>query len=196
MSITSRRAALETPYDHEYRESVARSMDAGRPPRDFPSLLQWFLKAWADEIPPNLHGSSDDVWRDFGESSVGGSTLGTPRYSDPFRQYIESDAYPLGNPYQTDARRGEDQNGAVYVRPVHRALHRMSAGDSGRLHRNVGVRPFMARYLFALACSGGDWHSTAARFGIAPQVAPLYTEKALERLWGEYERIPRSRSIA
>ncbi len=159
-------------------------------PRDFGAYLRWFLAAWAEELPDRLH--SRGVWRDYGSHAVGGSTLGSPRLHDAFRSYIE------GSPYQTDydPRLDADERNAVYVRPIHRALQCMTGTYVGPLDSDVGPRPFMARFLFALACSGGDWSRISTAFGLPPQVAPIYAEKALERLWNEYERLPEARLIA
>lgn len=167
------------------------SRTAEAPPRGLDGLLRWFLAAWAEEVPDRLHTTG--VWRDWGVDSVGGSRLGTPRTHDGFRAYIE------GSPYETDhdVRLDPDERGAVYVRPVHAALARMvGPNGGGPLTPKLGVWPFMGRFLFALACSGGDWRGTALRWGIPPQAAPLYAEKALERLWGRYEREPEARAVA
>ncbi len=155
------------------------------PPRGLRELLRWFLDAWAAEIPDRLHSAG--VWRDWGPDSVGGSLLGSPRTHDAFRAYIEASPHQL----DYDPRIDTDERGAVYVRPVHAALARMVGRRSaGPLGPSLGVRPFMARYLFALACAGGDWTAISARFGIPPQVAPIYTEAALWRFWSEYREEP------
>ncbi len=159
-------------------------------PRDFGTYLRWFLAAWAEELPDRLHARG--VWRDYGRDAVGGSTLGSPRLHDAFRSYIE------GSPYQTDydPRLDADERNAVYVRPMHRALCRMTGGYIGPLHEHMPTSTFMAHALFALACSGGDWRTIGLRFAMPAQVAGPYFEEALRRLWNEYERLPEARAIA
>lgn len=154
---------LRTPeYEAERRASVAAKM---RQPVGLRQLLAWFLAEWEAEVPDSLHVPG--VWRDYvrgdeDRRAVGGSLLGAPALHGGFRSYIEN------SPRQTTS------DGDL-MRPIHHALMLMAG-------RTSSGRPFMARYLFQLACSGGDVSSIAARLGWPDEVLRDYTEVALSRL--------------
>ena len=156
-------AALRTPaYADEHRSSVASRMAQ---PKGLRQLLAWFLAEWAEEVPDTLHVPG--VWRDYvgateERSSVGGSLLGAPALHGGFRGYIEN------SPRQVDPE-------GSLARPIHHALMVMAG-------RTSSGRPFMARFLFQLACSGGDISSVAMRAGWPEEAARDYAETALYRL--------------
>ena len=170
-----------SPYMVEHDGSVAGALDRARPPRGLTGLLRWFVTAWEAEVPMAIHAAG--VWRDHvkpGEAGGGGSALGAPRFHDAFRAYIE------GSPHQTDARNGEDEREAVYVRPIHSALARLGRHPDSE---QAGV----ARFLFALACSGGDWRAVTSSIAWStptPLARPA-TEGALWLLWERYQHAPR-----
>jgi hypothetical protein len=151
------RALRDAPYALESLASTTRRAERGVMPRGFHRLLAWYMAAWSDETPDKLHNPG--VWRDYGEHATGGSALGSPRYSDSFRRYMEN------TPHETDAD-------GYYSRPIHAALARLG-------HR----KPFMARALFMLAQTGGDWQRVALQLRMVDEVAEVYLGAALAFLW-------------
>ena len=154
------------PFEAEHRSSVARQMAQ---PKGLGPLLAWFLREWSAEVPTSVHMRG--VWHDHvglteDRRSVGGSLIGSPALASDFRRYIENSPSEI------------DQDG-WYARPVHRAL----ASMTGRNANSV----FMARFLFALARAAGDVDAAAQSFGIPPEVAPVYAEAAMFRLWRAWE---------
>lgn len=176
---TTARLNLEQPHLDAHRASIEVTA-AKAAPRGLPKLLAWFLTEWALEIPDRIH--KGDVWRDYvrlteDRKGQGGSLLGTPQTADDFRSYIE------GSPFATD------QDGR-YVRPIHAGIARM-CGRQGHSGPTFALHPypFMARFLFRLACTG-DLLVSSESMGIPPQVQHVYAEQALFRLWRTYEVAP------
>ena len=158
--MSDRRTALLTPHAREHEASLAARMARGVPPSDLAALLRWYAAGWDAEVPMTLH--RPEVWRDHGQGAQGGSRLGSPAWSDPFRRYME------GTPSETD------QDGS-YARPMHAALSRL-----GRRH------PLTVRALFAVAQSGYDWRGVADRGHWAGEMFAIYLERALLMLWAEH----------
>jgi hypothetical protein len=154
------RVALETPHAKAHTVSVERRMGKGIMPKALPGLLRWYAEGWDSEVPTAIHKS--EVWRDHGPQAQGGSKLGTPAHSDPFRRYLEN------MPSEMDAD-------GYYTRPMHAALSRL-----GRRH------PLTARALFAVAQSGYDWRGVAERGHWADEMFEVYIAEALRMLWREY----------
>lgn len=170
--VTPARALLERPYQRAHEASLGLVAQAAIP-RGLRRLLTWFLAEWAREVPDEIHTAG--VWRDYvrvdeDRRAEGGSLLGSPRDAEPFRRYLQ------GSPFETD----EDGS---FVRPMHAAIARLAGhgGHDGPL-RALAPLPFMARFLFRLALSGGDVEWAAATMGIPAQVMPYYTEAALYQL--------------
>lgn len=157
---TPARATIETPYSADHERSLHARMDKGVMPKGLTALLRWYSQGWDMEVPTALHKS--EVWRDHGIDAQGGSKLGAPAHSDPFRRYLENMA-------------GEIDVDGYYLRPMHAALSRLGRGD-----------PFMARTLFAVAMCGYDWRGVADRMHYADAFMRVYIEEALRRLWREY----------
>lgn len=142
--MTVARDRLIRPYRADHETSIRMRMDAARRPHSLPQLLGWAREQWSLEVPDRLHAGG--VWRDYGAAASGGSALGTPRYADPFRAYLENSAF------ETD---GDDP---TYLRPMHAALARIHGRDTSH--------PFSpaAHRLFALAVGGFDVGSVSARY--------------------------------
>lgn len=211
-AVADRRMLREHPYEAASRASKQRAM---REPRTLHELLVWFLAGWAQEVPERIHVT--DVWRGRpprtdadgrpiedvglydpetamlvagGDALTGGSQLGTPRHSEPMRQFIENTAH------QTEEVTPADYEGAAfraYVRPMRAALERMKG-------RRSGPGPFMARYCEAVARTG-DWQTPLEAkpyltFGQHAQ--EVYAQQALRTLWEEWsaEPLPRPRDAA
>ena len=168
----------------EHEASLRRAMDSGRPPRGLVHLVRWYALGWDAEMPDELHGSG--VW--IGRQQVnpdgtprwpreltGGSALGSPNFADGFRRLLEN------SPYETDPD-------GYYLRPMRAAIARLAGRSDGT------NSSFMARYLFAVACADFDWAGVSSRIGIPPQVAPIYTQTALERLWVRYRAAERTKA--
>ena len=142
-------------------------MSRGRMPRTLEGLPAWYAERWDAEVPDRLHRPG--VWRDYGEGASGGSALGSPALSDPFRRYLED------SPSATDAD-------GWFVRPIHAAL--------SRLARRL---PLTAQNLFALAGAGMDWRAVAERGHWPEEMYAVFIEEALRRLWlGTFEQVVRS----
>lgn len=143
-------------------------------PRGTTGLLTWYAERWAEETPERLHVRG--VWHDRETSSA----LGAPRYSDPFRDYLE------GSPFRTDHDERLDtwSDQDAYVRPVHAALARIAGKNSN----SRGA--YFARYLWQLAVGGFDWQATAERAMVPAQLAPLVTDQLLRMLWHRYSERP------
>ena len=177
---TAARVAIERPHAADHERSLASRMDKGIMPKGLPALLRWFSERWDEEVPTALHKS--EVWHgrqehetrrdpETGKSvtkqrwpgeQVGGSKLGSPAHSDPFRRYLEN----------SDAECDLD---GYFVRPMHAALSRL-----GRRW------PLTARALFAVAQSGYDWRGVGVRGGWADEMFYRFLTDALEGLWTEY----------
>jgi hypothetical protein len=157
---TAARRALETPHKADHEASMERRMGKGIMPKALPELLRWYSEGWDAEVPTALHKS--EVWRDHGQHATGGSKLGTPAHSDPFRRYLENE------PSEMDAD-------GWYTRPMHAALSRLSRR-----------KPLTARALFAVAQCGYDWRGVADRGHWADEMFEVYICEALRMLWREY----------
>lgn len=170
-------ATYATDHDRSQRRKMAR-------PRN---LLAWFLTAFREEMPDRLH--TRGVWRDrvnAGEAQngiepVGGSLLGTPRTSDPFRAFIEDD--PFGT--EVAEYEGHKDLRTHYRTPMRAALARL-AGRGPR----TDPYPFMARALYRTALRDGDWDGACASLGIIEPVRKPYIEAALHRLYERYHEEP------
>ncbi len=154
--------ALDSPYLVEYEASRGALFVDGRPPRNLAAAIAWFREQCHNEVPTTLHKSG--VWRDYGTNAEGGSALGSPALSEPFRRLLENSASEL------------DQDG-FYVRPLRAALSRMS-----RRH------PLTARHLYRLALVDGDWKRHAANEGFHDEEMQVYLERALFLLWRDFSR--------
>lgn len=156
------RRALESPYQREHEASVETVFAKAPEPKGLPALIGWFREQCANELPETLHKAG--VWRDYGPDAAGGSVLGAPAPSDPFRRFLEN------SPSETDAD-------GFYVRPLRAALSRMSRRW-----------PLTARHLFRLALVQGDWHRHADNEGFQREEMELYLERAVFLLWREFAR--------
>lgn len=178
----TRRAYRDAPYLDDHR----RSRRAG-PPTGFAGMMRWFVQGYLAETPDELHGIGAYVSRpprigpsgepveDVPAGQVGGSVLGSPRYSEEARQLLEN------SPRQTAG----DGMETHYVRPMRAALSRLARQDDG---------PFMARFLEQIGYARGDWTSVAERwFPTQPYVRRAFAEQALRRLVDQYEPAPRAR---
>lgn len=162
-SKPARRQLLETPYKDERERSIEARMSKGIQPKGLDQLLGWFCEVISDEVPVALHKAG--VWRDHGEDAAGGSKLGTPAWSDPFRRFIEGVDHPSAL----------DSDG-YYKWPLRAALSRM---DRNR-------KPLVARMLFQLALMGGDWRRLADKMSYPTEIMELTIERALFLCWREY----------
>ncbi len=152
--------ALDSPYLVEYETSRANLFTTGKPPRTLAAAIAWFRELCHNEVPTTLHKSG--VWRDYGLHAEGGSVLGSPAPSEPFRRLLE------GSPSELD----ED---GFYVRPLRAALERMA-------YR----KPLTSRHLYRLALVDGDWRRHAANEGWQDEEMQLYLERALFLLWRDF----------
>lgn len=160
---TGNRGALDArdrPYRGEHERSAEGRMERGRQPASLGQFLRWYSDGWDAEVPTSLHKA--EVWRDHGIHAEGGSKLGSPAHSDPFRRYMEN----------TDSECDED---GYFARPMHAALSRI-----GRRY------PLTARTLFAVAQSGYDWKGVGTRLGYADEMFHGYLLWSLALLWNEY----------
>jgi hypothetical protein len=161
---TPQRRALELPYKDERARSIeARMVSKGVQPKGLDQLLAWFRDLIADEVPVALHKRG--LWYDHGQDASGGSKLGTPAWSDPFRRFIEGVDHPSAL-----------NDDGFYLWPLRAALSRM---DRDR-------KPLTARMLFQLALLGGDWHRLADQMCYPIEIMELTIERALMHCWREY----------
>lgn len=159
-TIPERRRSLETPYRREHESSAESRLNKGIMPKALPELRAWYIGTFNSEVPDTVH--KNEVWRDYGDHAEGGSVLGAPAYSDPFRRYMENVPSEL------------DVDG-YFVRPVHAAL--------SRLERR---KWFAARHLFRFAMVGGDMARYADVVRMVREVAEDYISECLRQLWREY----------
>lgn len=157
-----RRAALELPYAREHEASALRAMDKGTAPKGLDQLVRWFREVCQGEAPVAIHKSG--VWRDHGTDAEGGSHLGSPAWSDPFRRFLEGVDHPSAL----------DPDG-YYRWPLRAALSRMARRW-----------PLTARALYQLALVDGDWRRLADVMSYPDEIMELYAERALDKLWREY----------
>ena len=116
-----------------------------------------------------------------GIKPVGGSALGAPRMSDPFRAFIEDD------PFGTEAAEYEGHKDVRnhYRTPLRAALARLAGRGP-----MTSASPFMARALYRTALRDGDWDGACASLGIIEPVRRVYIESALHRLYGRFHEEP------
>ena len=148
-------------------------MDTPGAPSHLGELVAWLVREWQAELPMTMTSLSDC-------DPVGPGVLGAPRWTDEFRAYLTA------SPFATDARPGEDLINAVHIRPMHAAMFRLA----GRDNDNRRDSPFMARFLWAVACSGGDWQAVCERLISPPQVWRIYTAEACRRLYAIWSAKP------
>jgi hypothetical protein len=165
----------------QYRDDNDRSLRAKMArPKD---LLAWFLAGFREEMPDDIH--SREVWRDYVPdqhlSSGGGSLLGTPRYSDDFRRFLED------SPFATEASEyeGHKSLGNHYRTPMRAALARLAGRGPA-----TQPYPFMAIVLYRTALRDGDWDGACASLGIIEPVRRPYIEAALHRLYDRFREEP------
>lgn len=175
----------DAPYSYDNAKSKARKMAR---PKD---LLAWYLTAIREEMPDRLH--TRGVWRDAkrrgdadGYDPVGGSALGSPRVADPFRAYIEDDAFGT----EVAEYEGHKDIRSHYRTPMRAALARLA----GRGHPTEPY-PFMARVLYRTALNDGDWDYACRTFGIIEPVRRPYIDAALHRLYERYHEEPPSYTV-
>lgn len=182
--MTTARESRERPYWVQHAESA--SSRSGKMPTSLDGLLRWFVAAWGAEIPATLHGrevysAEDGVIERADGSTVtdrGGSALGTRRWSGDFQSYIQSETY------------GAEDDDGYYTRPLHRGMWQLRKRE-----------PIMARVVFALGQSGGDWQALAERgrwpgmdkgapdMPVPAYVAERYFRDCLINLWNAtYDR--------
>lgn len=165
VSKSDRRAALISPHAAENEASIQRAMSKGIQPKGLDALVTWFRELIHEEVPVTVHKA--EVWRDYGHDGSGGSLLGTPAYSDPFRRFIES----VDRPSITD----EDGR---YRFPLRSALSRISRRDD-----------VMARMLYQLALLDGDWYRLADHMSYPSSVMKAAMRSWLHDLWREYAEV-------
>lgn len=169
-------------------------------PRD---LLAWFLAGYRAETPTDIHSAAVFVGRPgsglagFNPASgeviskaadlAGGSHLGAPGYDATFRRYIED------SPFCTEVPEyeGHRQRDEAYKFPMRAALARLAGRGKDR-----DTFPFMARFLYRIACRDGDWRSAAESMDIIEPVAEVYLDASLRRLFAKYEVEPPARVIS
>jgi len=155
------------------------SAGRGQMPKTLDGLLRWFVEGWEAEIPRTIHSalgwSAEDGAIERGPekgweviTDRGGSRIGTHRWSGDFRSYLESGSG------------GVDEDG-YYIRPIHNGLNELRKRE-----------PIMARVLFGLGQTGGDWALIAKRghwplmemeMPVPEFIAEHYFRECLIRLW-------------
>lgn len=167
----------EAPYQRDHERSTRAKMAR---PKD---LLGWFLAGFREELPDCIHAR--EVWRehvpDQHLSSGGGSLLGTPKWSDPFRRFIEDD--PFGT--EPSEYEGYKSLSNHYRTPMRAAIARLAGRG-----KDTDPYPFMARALWRTALRDGDWDGACASMGIIEPIRRVYIELALHRLYDRYMEEP------
>lgn len=170
------RATLDRPYGADHAASIARKARAPK------NLLGWFLAEFRAELPERIHTSG--LWREFVTDSGqpgGGSLLGTPRYADEFRRYLEDSPFATG----IAEYEGHRDPNPHYTFPLRAALAALAGRGPA-----TDEYPFMARVLYRTALRDGDWDGACASFNIPAPVRRVYLEAALYRLWTRYSVEP------
>lgn len=160
-----RRAAMLSPHSVEHEASVERAMSKGIQPKGLDALVTWFRVLIHEEVPVTLHKA--ERWHDHGMEAEGGSRLGAPGWTDPFRRFIES----VEHQSMTDAE-------GFYRWPVRATLSRMSRR-----------KPLTARALYQLALMDGDWRRLADQMSYPDEFMELYIERALAMCWREFSNV-------
>jgi hypothetical protein len=182
--VTSDRARLEHPHAIPHEESLRRNLEKGREPRDLRGLLRWYQAEVEAEVPDRLH--TRGVWRDWGQDAEGGSHLGTPTFSDPFRRFIE------GNPFEVAyaTQGGTEELTPHFARPMQAALAVVAGHDERSLYYQRAI------FLYRLAWSGFQYRAVCAYLGLPEWTWEWVTEQALRLLWDRYQVGPDAREVA
>jgi len=172
----------ESPYAPENAKSKRAKMAR---PKD---LLAWYLTGFREELPVVIHSS--EVWREYVTDDYqhqgGGSLLGTPKWTDPFRRFIEDDAFGT----EVSEYEGHQSIGKHYRTPMRAALARLAGRGP-----DTDPSPFMARCLYRTALRDGDWDGACASLGIIEPVRRPYIEAALHRLYERFYEEPPTYSV-
>lgn len=170
----------ESPYTTAKAESVARRRaDAVKRPNGADGYASWLITEWQQEIPDRLHEIDTEP----------DSALGSPKLDNGFRSYLQGSDMATDHDDRLDA----SYAGTARLRPIHAAL-RLMAGR-GDEHCDKAL---MSRFLWRVACSGGNWRMVCDQSGIPAWVASVYTETALRHLWAIWQRdaIDTAREVA
>jgi hypothetical protein len=143
--------------------------DVVKRPRGVGGYAAWLVAEWQQEIPDKLHEIDTEP----------DSALGSPKLDGGFRSYLHGADMATDHDDRLDASHA----GTARLRPIHAAL-RLMAGR-GDAHCDKAL---MSRFLWRVACSGGDWRTVCDQSGIPPWVAPFYVETALHHLWVIWQR--------
>jgi hypothetical protein len=175
-SKADRRAAMLSPYAAESQDSVERAMLRGVQPKGLDALVAWFREACHGEAPTALHkggtwNGRQEYARRTGEpiwpaEQTGGSLMGSPATTSAFDAFISN---AVDHPSATDDE-------GFYRLPLRAALARMGRGRYA----------LTARYLYQLALMDGDVRRWAEQMCYPDEIASLYLERALDKLWREY----------
>jgi hypothetical protein len=174
----------ESPYAVEHDASVNRK---AAPPRKVADLVRWMLEGFRGEMPAAIH--AEGVWREYvtqARAPGGGSLLGSKRYTDDFRQFLEGSPFALA----VAEYEGHKALETHYRTPMRAAIARVSG--YGKAHDD---RPFMARTLYRTCLLDGDWDTACASMGIPKPVRHTYIRAALRRLWQLYLDEPNDRPM-
>jgi hypothetical protein len=162
-----------------------------REPREVGELVTWFLAGWREETPEDIHGAG--VWvarksrvdvkgrplEEIPAVHLGGSILGSPRFAELFRRLLDN------SPMETE----EADDGPSFVRPMRAAIRCLAGRDAD------GERPFMARFVVAVALVDGDWRLVCDDWAIRREIAEVWTREAFRRLYSCYRPDPPARTI-
>jgi hypothetical protein len=192
-AITPSRVALTNPYLLANERS--RSKEEERP-EDLNGFLVWYIVQSAAEAPTKLHVAA--TWRSWEPERLvededdeedpeeqvrasypteGGSRLGSPAWSDPWRRYLEN------SPSETD-------KDGYYVRPLAAAFDRLIKGG-GR----YPPRKEWADWLLRLRFFGFDLDKLASAMGWPLWQARTYVETALRSLWSCWRPLPKRHPV-
>lgn len=152
-SKTVARTRLEQPFALEHGVSVRRRMERRAEEPGFRALLAWFVDAFTEEFPTDVHGTGVE-WDTPGRivrsdaSAVtdpgGGNQLGSPRFLPAFRTRVIEQSWSQTEHPVSDSR---EEVAETYATPMHQTL--------AFLDRRY---PLLAGWLRALGRHGGDWH--------------------------------------